>query len=115
MSRAFLFLTLILGLICHHCDGSGECMPFYGRAVRYNISYIEEHIGVALHWEDCGRMCFEHETCLFWSWTVPKNAVPVGHPLWCRFYDQALDWEISTTLEPYEISGDKFCYRSDYC
>ena len=58
-------------------------MPLYGRRIDEKYM-VEEHHNV-YSWQDCGRACHEHKTCLSWTWNTPVNEQHDGVGHICQF------------------------------
>ena len=42
-----------------------------GRCVEYGIIYSSHHISTIYniyHWSDCAQQCYDHKSCLYWTW-----------------------------------------------
>ena len=72
-------------------------------------------------WEECGRRCHEHETCLAWAYNHGYNGggsggagsgQSYGEPHECRFFKADMGWPGPNDSW---ITGKESCHRSDQC
>eukprot|EP00091_Calanus_sinicus_P014689 TRINITY_DN32320_c0_g1_i1.p1 TRINITY_DN32320_c0_g1~~TRINITY_DN32320_c0_g1_i1.p1 ORF type:complete len:137 (-),score=18.10 TRINITY_DN32320_c0_g1_i1:87-452(-) len=75
--------------------------PEYGLDIPGDIITYYDHI---YSWQECGRICHEHKTCVFWTWNI--NRRPSGATSRCYLQNSDLNARTYSGT----IVGAESCY-----